>query len=223
MPARTIIVGDIHGCADELSALLQACNYRRGEDRLVAVGDLVAKGPKSLEVLALCRQLGVHSVMGNHDYALVAYARARAAGEERRLRPGHAAVAAQLSEADWAYLDALPFLLPLPELDALVVHAGLVPGMSLDAQDPALLMNLRTLTPDGKGSTRWDAGPLWGARYAGPPHIYFGHHAREGLQQHPWATGLDTGCVYGHHLTACILPEGRLVSVPAQRVYVEVD
>jgi hypothetical protein len=55
--------------------------------------------------------------------------------------------------------------------------------------------------------------------YRGPQRVFFGHHATAGLQQHPFALGLDTGCVYGRELTACILPDRRLVSVPARRAY----
>jgi len=53
---RTIIVGDIHGCRDELSDLLEACAFAGG-DRVIAVGDLVAKGPDSRGVIEMARTL----------------------------------------------------------------------------------------------------------------------------------------------------------------------
>ena len=72
---------------------------------------------------------------------------------------------------------------------------------------------------------------LWGERYTGPPHVVFGHNALPAPQIHRWATGLDTGAVYGGRLTAMVLlprekppPAGErasvLVSVPARRAYV---
>lgn len=47
---RVILVGDVHGCVEELRRLLRKCGYRRGEDIVVQVGDLVNKGPASAEV-----------------------------------------------------------------------------------------------------------------------------------------------------------------------------
>jgi hypothetical protein len=91
-------------------------------------------------------------------------------------------------------------------------------------------MRVRTLQRDGRASSR-EGAVLWGARYAGPPHVVFGHNAAPGLQLHRWATGLDTGCVYGGRLTAMVLAEGQriplaydarralLVSQPAARMY----
>jgi hypothetical protein len=215
----TLVIGDVHGCADELEALLRAAGCT-AQDEVVLVGDLVAKGPDSRGVLAIVRELGARSVRGNHDEHLLRYHRAIAAGQEPpELGPDHAAVARELDDSDWALLSSLPLWLRLPERRAIVVHAGLLPGIALEQQDPALLMNMRTIRPDGSASKRNDEGALWASLWPGPELVLFGHHASQGLQQHPHAIGLDTGCVYGGKLTACILPEQRLVSVPARRAY----
>jgi predicted phosphodiesterase len=219
----TIVIGDVHGCADELDDLLRACGVASG-DAVVLVGDLVAKGPSSRGVLAIVRELGARAVLGNHDARVLSWKQALDAGlPPPRLSPVHEAVARALDERDFEQLAALPFFLRLSEHSAIVVHAGLVPGVPLEKQDPDLLMNMRTLRPDGTGSRRPNDGVLWGSAWRGPELVLFGHHASRGLQQHPFAIGLDTGCVYGGRLSACMLPERRIVSVPARRAYAPVD
>jgi hypothetical protein len=217
---RTIIVGDVHGCVDELRDLLRAAGHRRG-DRLVLVGDLVAKGPDSHGVLQVAREEKALAVLGNHDVHALR-ARARAAAGEERAKPERQQVLDTLTAADWAYLEALPHFVRLGQ-DAqgpvAVVHAGAVPGVPLEEQDPEHLLTMRSIRSDGKPSKKIEGTP-WAVLWRGPEHLVFGHDAVRGLQQHPWATGLDTGCVYGGKLTALILPERRLVSVPARQVYV---
>ena len=77
-------VGDVQGCYDELRELLIYVKYQRGKDKLWFVGDLVNRGPKSLEVLRFVAELGTDArvVLGNHDLNLLAIA----AGV-RKLRP----------------------------------------------------------------------------------------------------------------------------------------
>ena len=70
MGSRTIVVGDIHGCYDELMALMEKVELQ-ANDRVVSVGDLISKGPKSREVLELfISDKRFTSVIGNHDLTL---------------------------------------------------------------------------------------------------------------------------------------------------------
>lgn len=216
---RTLIVGDVHGCIGELHDLLEQSAWTE-DDALLFVGDLVAKGPDSLGVLRLARRLGARSVRGNHDQHCLRWWEAKRAGMQLpKLGLEHRPVLEQLEEPDWQWLAALPFWLELPEYEALVVHAGLVPGLPIEEQDPADLMNMRSILPDGNASKVYQDGTPWAELWQGPPQVVFGHDAVRGLQQHPHATGLDTGCVYGGRLTGLWLPEQELVSVPARQVW----
>jgi hypothetical protein len=219
---RTIVVGDVHGCADELQQVLHDCGYARG-DRIVLVGDVVAKGPDSQAVVQLLREEGGRAVLGNHDaHALKARDEWRK-GEREKVKAERRQLIDTLTEADWAFMEALPLFLRLGperagEADTVVVHGGVVPGVPIERQDREHLLTLRSIRDDGMPSKKIEGRP-WAAVWTGPERIVFGHDAVRGLQQEPMATGLDTGCVYGGKLTALLLPERRLVSVPARRAY----
>ena len=70
----TYLIGDVHGCYDELIALLHKVEFTPGKDTLWLTGDLVARGPGSLDVLRYVKSLGdsVRLVLGNHDLHLLA-------------------------------------------------------------------------------------------------------------------------------------------------------
>lgn len=233
---RTIIVGDVHGCATELVALLDKVAFASG-DRLVFVGDLVARGPDSLGVLDVARTTGAIVVRGNHEQRLLDWLSAREQwlrGEAITKPPidkMYREIGRSLRPVDWSLLQTSKVSLDLPDHTLLVVHAGIDPNIPFEQQKPDTLMRIRTVQlPDGKRGQRH---VLWGTRYEGPKHIVFGHNAAPGLQLHRWATGLDTGCVYGGRLTAMVLARGQrvpfalaarralLVSVPARRVWFE--
>ena len=220
---QTVIIGDVHGCLTELDALLRKVRFTKG-DRLVLVGDLVAKGPDSAGVVARARELGALAVRGNHDERVLSWFRAEREGRslERPLGRGHRLVCATLEDEDVAWLEALPLTLRLPEHRVTVVHAGLRPGVPLAKQDPNHLLNMRSLCEDGRVSFRADEGVPWASRWTGTDLVVFGHDAIRGLQRYEQAIGLDTGCVYGGKLTALLLPSRRLVSVNARRAYKEI-
>jgi hypothetical protein len=231
---RTIIVGDVHGCASELDALLDAVAFASG-DRLVFVGDLVARGPDSLGVLDIVRSTGAIVVRGNHEQKLLDWQDARERwirGEETDKPPigkMHRDICRELRPIDWTLLETSPLYLDLPEHELRVVHAGIDPKLPFAKQKPDTLLRIRTVV--GSVGKRGERHELWGTHYAGPPHIVFGHNAAPGLQLHPWATGLDTGCVYGGRLTAMVLGEREkvprvvaarrevLVSTPARKMW----
>jgi hypothetical protein len=223
--ARTVIVGDVHGCTGELEDLLESVRFVDGTDRLLLVGDLLVRGPDIHETLALVRRMGGRAVRGNHEEKLLGWRH-----RDKALGPDHEHVARALTEDEWRMLEDMPLRIDLPQHDVRIVHAGVVPGVDIENTPPGALLKMRTIDARGRWSDDADAGPLWGTRYVGPPHIVFGHHARPEPQLHAWATGLDTGCVYGGKLTALVLEEDQVMprgeavrallkSVPALRKY----
>src|SRR6201988_5300548 len=131
MAGRRIVVGDLHGCYDELIELLEKIGIS-DDDRVICVGDLITKGPKSREVLELfMTDERFSTVIGNHDLAL----RRRWNGENIELKPAQKETHKELKsekEAYCSFFNRLPFVI---DLDThLVVHAGLRPNVDLHSQ-----------------------------------------------------------------------------------------
>ena len=216
---RVIAIGDVHGCIDELQELLRQCDYRPG-DLVVFLGDLVCKGPDSISVVQMAREIGAIGVRGNHDFEVVRWHQAIKSGVDPPVvRSEHFHVASCLSKADMKWMHSLPWYIVSKDVESLFVHAGFVSGIRLKKQNPRLMMNMRSILPDGTVTSKFFNNWPWARLWDGPQTVLFGHDADRGLQQYEHAIGLDTGCVYGGRLTACILPERRLVSVSARREY----
>ncbi|KAL3941963.1 MAG: hypothetical protein SGBAC_003765 [Bacillariaceae sp.] len=216
---RVIAIGDVHGCIDELQDLLRECDYRPG-DLVCFLGDLVSKGPDSISVVQLAREIGAIGVRGNHDFEVVRWHQAIKSGVDPPVVGSeHFHIASCLSNADMKWMYSLPWYISSKELRTLFVHAGFVSGIRLGKQNPRLMMNMRSILPDGTVTSKFFNNWPWARLWDGPQTVLFGHDADRGLQQYENAIGLDTGCVYGGRLTACILPEKRLVSVSAKREY----
>eukprot|EP00656_Telonema_subtile_P020091 TRINITY_DN21259_c0_g1_i1.p1 TRINITY_DN21259_c0_g1~~TRINITY_DN21259_c0_g1_i1.p1 ORF type:complete len:279 (+),score=54.38 TRINITY_DN21259_c0_g1_i1:592-1428(+) len=220
--SRVMIVGDIHGCCDEFRQLLK--KHHRRTDTLILAGDLVNKGPKSVQVVQLAREMGALAVLGNHEVATLRAWQSRCGGKHPEQHPRYAWTDELLPE-DVDYLRRLPYTIRLPAHNALVVHAGLVPGVLLEEQRPNDMVMMRDLESSATGlrASEKPVGQPWAGVWDGPEHVYFGHDAKRRLQKCEFATGLDTGCLYGGQLTAAILEVGqprKIVSVPAQQQYI---
>ena len=214
MAGRRIVVGDIHGCYDELTELLEKAEVG-DDDRIFSVGDLITKGPKSKEVLELfMTDARFSTVIGNHDLAL----RRKWNGEEVDLKPAQKEAHKELRAEKDAYVsffNRMPFMI---DLDThLVVHAGVRPNVELYSQTTSDMTLIRTLGSDPES----DEGTPWYHVYHGEKIVLFGHWPAPEPRRGRKAIGLDTGCVYGYHLTAYIIEQDEFVSVKAKKAYDE--
>jgi bis(5'-nucleosyl)-tetraphosphatase (symmetrical) len=124
-------IGDLQGCHDELIALLAKLHFKPDRDQLLFVGDLVNRGPQSLQVLRFIKSLGAgaQSVLGNHDLHLLAHY----FDPGRKLRKGDTlqqVLEAKDSRPLVEWMLQLPLAIHDAHRDELVVHAGLVPQWS---------------------------------------------------------------------------------------------
>ena len=128
----TYAIGDVQGCYDELRSLLRVCGFDSSRDRLWFVGDLVNRGPRSLDVLRFVADLGERArvVLGNHDLHLIASARGT-----RGLRGKdtfHDVLDAADGEALVDWLRARQLVHHDPERGCVMVHAGIAPAWTID-------------------------------------------------------------------------------------------
>lgn len=203
--ARTIVLGDIHGCYTELLELLDQLGAT-SDDQLISVGDFLDRGPDSVKVLEYLRgRPNTVALVGNHERkhmrGLYSYSQ-----EITRLQFGE------------AYADAISWLRSLPYYfetsNAIVVHAALLPGVPLTEQKEEVLCGSVSGEEFLKQSL---GGQDWVTAYRGPKPVVFGHRVLDQpLVRDDLVYGLDTGACHGGSLTALVLPERQLCSVRAR-------
>ncbi|MFZ6182853.1 polynucleotide kinase-phosphatase [Nannocystis pusilla] len=234
------IIGDIHGCFDELLALLGRLGYAiEGEGealrvthpqgrRVIFLGDLVDRGPKIVEVLRLVMDMvaagAALCVPGNHEMKLHRYLR----GSDVKPNHGFAETAAQLAAAPpefgrrvERFIDSLVSHYTLDGERLVVAHAGLkesLQGRASGAVRQFALFGETTGETDEFGlPVRHD----WAREYRGRAIVVYGHTPVPVAEWLNRTICVDTGCVYGGALTALRYPELELVAEPARRVYCE--
>jgi diadenosine tetraphosphatase ApaH/serine/threonine PP2A family protein phosphatase len=213
---RTIIIGDLHGCLDEANDLLDRLAVT-SSDRVIFAGDLVDRGPRRRECVELAMRH--ESILGNHEESHLMQRRRPL----ERLKPDHADTRRVLEDVHLNWFASLPLFIRLPEADAVVVHAGVLPGVAIEEQDAHTLLHAQCVSPPEKKSYWPSKAPathvFWTNHWKGPERVIFGHTVLDRPLISRWAVGIDTGCVHGGTLTALVLPDWEIVSVPARKAY----
>ncbi|WP_437746217.1 polynucleotide kinase-phosphatase [Sorangium sp. So ce302] len=234
------IIGDVHGCFDELVELLEALGYKleglpdaprashpEGR-RAIFLGDLVDRGPRSPDVLRLTMAMvesgAALCVPGNHDVKLLKKLRGRDVkpthGLERTLEQLEAETDAFKAKAA-DFIDGLVSHYVLDDGNLAVAHAGVkeaFQGRGSGAVREFCLYGETTGETDEYGlPVRYN----WASEYRGKAMVVYGHTPTTVAEWENRTICIDTGCVFGGALTALRYPERELVEVKARRVYYE--
>jgi protein phosphatase len=231
------IIGDVHGCCDELEDLLQQLGYIRDHSerwshpdgrKAIFVGDLVDRGPRIVDtlktVMAMSQSGTALCVPGNHDIKLkrklegrdvaITHGLDRTLAELERETPEFRAEAQK-------FIDSLVSHYVFDEGRLVVARAGMKEEMqgrgSAKVRDFALFGETTGETDEFGLPVRYN----WAAEYRGRASVVYGHTP---VPEPEWLNrtiNIDTGCVFGGRLTALRWPEKELVSIPARRTYAE--
>jgi serine/threonine protein phosphatase 1 len=218
MTQRTIAIGDVHGCYEELSKLLETIAPSK-DDRVVMLGDLINRGPDSRKVVRICREIGALSLLGNHERRLM---RARVGKRIRKLGDNDLATFKSLKDEDWEYLESMLTSYHIPEENTVLVHGGFLPYLPWDRQGKGIVTMIQVIDQKGRPRKRADAPPEclhWSDLWVGPQFVVYGHTPWPDVRRTRFTLGIDTGCVYGGALSAIIFPTRKIIQVNAARAY----
>jgi len=232
------IIGDVHGCYDELVALLRnlghevdaaAATVRITTGRkLLFLGDLVDRGPKTPEVLRLVMNAVASGtalcVPGNHDVKLMRKLRGRDVQITHGLAESLEQLAAESDAFRRAVADFIDRLVSHYVLDdgkLVVAHAGMKESMQGRGSGAVREFALYGETTGETDELGLPVRHNWAAEYRGQAMVVYGHTP---VPEPEWlnrTVDIDTGCVFGGRLTALRYPEREFISVDALQTYAQ--
>lgn len=237
------IIGDVHGCFDELLALLDKLGYEVADAplrddglgynvspparrKVVFVGDLVDRGPRVPDCLRLVMAMVADGIAlclpGNHDMKLARALRGHDVKIPRGLRMSLEQLEPEgdgFRERVAAFFEALPSHCMLDGGRLVVAHAGLKAEMHGRESRAVRDFCLYGDTTGEKDEHGFPVRRDWGAAYQSEAAVVYGHTPLPAAEWVNNTINIDTGCVFGGKLTALRYPECDLVCVAAQRAY----
>jgi protein phosphatase len=232
------LVGDVHGCFDELVELLLQLGYEVDANeanpqavppagrRFVFLGDLADRGPKCPAVLRLAMNMvragHAFCVMGNHDNKLMRKLKGNDVEVAWGLQETLDQLAGEdpaLSEELFEFLRELPLHLVLDGGQLVVAHAGLREDLHGVQSSSAKAFSLYGATTGEKDELGFPVRLDWAAEYGGQSAVVYGHTPVPEATWRNNTINIDTGCVYGGQLTGLRYPEREVVQIQAKRVY----
>jgi predicted phosphodiesterase len=221
---RSIFIGDIHGCYEELKKLLKKINYSPEKDRLISLGDLIHKGPKSAKVIRFFHKNNIEVIMGNHDWTFyqTLLGKNEMYNEAKKILKK-----LELSQEELiTWFQSMPFY--IEGQDFIAVHGALNPsekkfyktspeemlfGRYYDSKSKSVLSRAKN-KKEPHISPWYKAYP---ESFSQNKTIIFGHWANPEAIIYKRFRGLDTGCCYGGHLSCYILPDDEIVQVKSKQ------
>lgn len=232
--SRIIILGDIHGCYDELCELLNKINFVKGSDKLISLGDVLHKGPEPIKCLELIRQNCEFEIASNHHEKQLRWEKHE---DKKDINPSYQNPMQNVSDYIRLSEDQLDWIRNFSKLfhqfesggkKFILAHGGILSSISrlpasedinkLSGRDKSFYYSmLRTrFERDGKmvqlGQEK-ENDVYWADKYDGRfGHAIFGHQhfMLDQPNEFPHATGIDLGCVYGNRLCALIIENGSV-------------
>ncbi|WP_087973288.1 bis(5'-nucleosyl)-tetraphosphatase PrpE [Oceanobacillus rekensis] len=235
------VIGDVHGCMDELHALFLKLGYVLENEIYIHpdgrvptfVGDITDRGPDSLSVVRLVYQMVIehqkaYYVPGNHCNKLYRFFLGNKVLEKHGLETTTAEYRS-LNTRDQKFIskqfitlyEHAPLYLQLPELKVIVAHAGIKENL-IGRTDKKV--KTFVLYGDISGEFDTDGRPIrrdWAKHYQGNTWIVYGHTPVKEPRIVNNTINIDTGCVFGNKLTAFRLPEKETVAVPSKQPLLE--
>ncbi|MDG5789122.1 bis(5'-nucleosyl)-tetraphosphatase PrpE [Evansella sp. AB-P1] len=234
------IMGDIHGCYEEMIRLIKKLGYHIHDKqishpdnrKLVFLGDLTDRGPNSLSVItSVCNWIKKESALycpGNHCNKLYRYFLGRNVVVSHGLETTVGELE-KLKDKDYRHISTLfrstyeksPLYLILDDGKLVVTHAGIRPT---DIGKTNKSVKTFVLYGDITGEKHPDGRPIrrdWPTKYSYNCTVVYGHTPVKEPRVVGNTINIDTGCVFGNRLSALQWPEKTIVTVPSDQPYVE--